>query len=83
MGLKPITGVEEQEEASKAYLPQTSQIGEEESLINSCTPEGCMISDASLISLCSFIFVYLSTCLSLGRPRSVWMRFPKLRPGPI
>ena len=48
MGLTPISGVEEQEHASNAYLPQTSQIDDEESLIKSCTPEGCMVSDASL-----------------------------------
>ena len=62
MGFKPITGVEEQEQASEAYLPQTSQIGEEESLINSCTPEGCTISDASFgnskfFYLCLFIYL--------------------------
>ena len=60
MGFKPIIGVEEQEQASEAYLPQTSQIGEEESLTNSCTPEGCTISDASLETLSSLLlFIYL------------------------
>lgn len=48
MGLTPRSGVEEQEHANNAYLPQNSQIGDEESLIKSCTPEGCMIPDASL-----------------------------------